>query len=300
MIEEKRAGFIAVIGSPNAGKSTLINHFIGQKVTIVTRKVQTTRSVIRGICIHKESQLVFSDTPGIFEPKRRLDRAMVEAAWGSSSDADIILFLYDAQKSGIDNETNKILDELGQSRKKKILVLNKVDLVDNKTLLPLIKNFEAICSFDATFIISALTGEGCKEVLSYLAKNLPKGPWLYPEDEITDLPARLLAAEITREQIFMRLHQELPYATTVETEEWTERDDGAIVINQIIYLKKAGHKKIVIGKNGSMIKMLGKAARIEIEQILGRPVHLFLFVKVREKWMDDPDRYKIWGLNPNA
>ena len=300
MIEEKRAGFIAVIGSPNAGKSTLINHFIGQKVTIVTRKVQTTRSVIRGICIHKESQLVFSDTPGIFEPKRRLDRAMVEAAWGSSSDADIILFLYDAQKSGIDNETNKILDELGQARKKKILVLNKVDLVDNKTLLPLIKNFEAICSFDATFIISALTGEGSKEVLSYLAKNLPKGPWLYPEDEITDLPARLLAAEITREQIFMRLHQELPYATTVETEEWTERDDGAIVINQIIYLKKAGHKKIVIGKNGSMIKMLGKAARIEIEQILERSVHLFLFVKVREKWMDDPDRYKIWGLNPNA
>ena len=300
MIEEKRAGFIAVIGSPNAGKSTLINHFIGQKVTIVTRKVQTTRSVIRGICIHKESQLVFSDTPGIFEPKRRLDRAMVEAAWGSSSDSDIILFLYDAQKSRIDNETNKILDELGQSRKKKILVLNKVDLVDNKTLLSLIKNFEAICSFDATFIISALTGEGSKEVLSYLAKNLPKGPWLYPEDEITDLPARLLAAEITREQIFIRLHQELPYATTVETEEWTERDDGAIVINQIIYLKKAGHKKIVIGKNGSMIKMLGKAARIEIEQILERSVHLFLFVKVREKWMDDPDRYKIWGLNPNA
>jgi len=300
MIEEKRAGFIAVIGSPNAGKSTLINHFIGQKVTIVTRKVQTTRSVIRGICIHKESQLVFSDTPGIFEPKRRLDRAMVEAAWGSSSDSDIILFLYDAQKSRIDDETNKILDELGQSRKKKILVLNKVDLVDNKTLLSLIKNFEAICSFDATFIISALTGEGSKEVLSYLAKNLPKGPWLYPEDEITDLPARLLAAEITREQIFMRLHQELPYATTVETEEWTERDDGAIVINQIIYLKKAGHKKIVIGKNGSMIKMLGKAARIEIEQILERSVHLFLFVKVREKWMDDPDRYKIWGLNPNA
>ena len=300
MIEEKRAGFIAVIGSPNAGKSTLINHFIGQKVTIVTRKVQTTRSVIRGICIHEDSQLVFSDTPGIFEPKRRLDRAMVEAAWGSSSDADIILFLYDAQKSGIDNETNKILDELGQSRKKKILVLNKVDLVDNKTLLPLIKNFESICSFDATFIVSALTGEGSKEVLSYLAKNLPKGPWLYPEDEITDLPARLLAAEITREQIFMRLHQELPYATTVETEEWTERDDGAIVINQIIYLKKAGHKKIVIGKNGSMIKMLGKAARLEIEQILERSVHLFLFVKVRENWMDDPDRYKIWGLNPNA
>ena len=300
MLEEKRSGFIAVIGSPNSGKSTLINHFIGQKVTIVTRKVQTTRSVIRGICIHEESQLVFSDTPGIFEPKRRLDRAMVEAAWGSSSDADIILFLYDAQKSRIDNETNKILNELAQSTKKKILVFNKVDRVDNKTLLPLIKKFEMLCSFDATFIISALTGEGSKEVLSYLAKNLPKGPWLYPEDDITDLPARLLAAEITREQIFMRLHQELPYATTVETEEWTERDDGAIVINQIIYLKKAGHKKIVIGKNGSMIKMLGKAARIEIEQILERSVHLFLFVKVRENWMDDPDRYKIWGLNPNA
>ena len=300
MLEEKRSGFIAVIGSPNSGKSTLINHFIGQKVTIVTRKVQTTRSVIRGICLYGESQLVFSDTPGIFEPKRRLDRAMVEAAWASSSDADIILFLYDAQQSRIDNETNKSLNELAQSAKKKILVLNKVDLVDNKTLLPLIKNFEGLCSFDATFIISALTGEGSKEVLSYLAKNLPKGPWLYPEDDITDLPARLLAAEITREQIFMRLHQELPYATTVETEEWTERDDGAIVINQIIYLKKAGHKKIVIGKNGSMIKMLGKAARIEIEQILERSVHLFLFVKVRENWMDDPDRYKIWGLNPNA
>ena len=300
MLEEKRSGFIAVIGSPNSGKSTLINHFIGQKVTIVTRKVQTTRSVIRGICLYGESQLVFSDTPGIFEPKRRLDRAMVEAAWASSSDADIILFLYDAQQSRIDNETNKSLNELAQSAKKKILVLNKVDLVDNKTLLPLIKNFEGLCSFDATFIISALTGEGSKEVLSYLAKNLPKGPWLYPEDDITDLPARLFAAEITREQIFMRLHQELPYATTVETEEWTEREDGAIVINQIIYLKKAGHKKIIIGKNGSMIKMLGKAARIEIEQILERSVHLFLFVKVRENWMDDPDRYKIWGLNPNA
>tara|TARA_Y100001978_G_scaffold201619_1_gene220426 strand:+ start:990 stop:1892 length:903 start_codon:yes stop_codon:yes gene_type:complete len=300
MLEEKRAGFIAVIGSPNSGKSTLINHFIGQKITIVTRKVQTTRSVIRGICIHKESQLVFSDTPGIFEPKRRLDRAMVEAAWSSSSDADIILFLYDAQKIKIDDETNKILDELRQSARKKILVFNKVDLVDNKTLLPLIKNFEAVCSFDATFIISALTGEGSKDVLDYLAKNLPKGPWLYPEDDISDLPERLLAAEITREQIFMRLHQELPYGTTVETEEWTERDDGAIVINQIIYLKKAGHKKIVIGKNGSMIKSLGKAARIEIEQILERSVHLFLFVKVRENWMDDPDRYKIWGLNPNA
>ena len=300
MLEEKRAGFIAVIGSPNSGKSTLINHFIGQKVTIVTRKVQTTRSIIRGICIHEGSQLVFSDTPGIFEPKRRLDRAMVEAAWSSSSDADFTLFLYDSQKSKVDDETNKILDELGQAAKKKILVLNKVDLVDNKTLLPLIKNFEAICSFDATFIISALNGEGSKEVLSYLAKNVPKGPWLYPEDDITDLPARLLAAEITREQIFMRLHQELPYGTTVETEDWTERDDGAIVINQIIYLKKAGHKKIVIGKNGSMIKMLGKAARIEIEQTLERSVHLFLFVKVRENWMDDPDRYKIWGLNPNA
>ncbi len=300
MLEEKRAGFIAVIGPPNSGKSTLINHFIGQKITIVTRKVQTTRSVIRGICIHKKAQLVFSDTPGIFEPKRRLDRAMVEAAWSSSSDADIILFLYDAQKIKINEETNKILDELGQSARKKILVFNKVDLVDNKALLPLIKNFEAICSFDATFMISALTGEGSKDVLDYLAKNLPMGPWLYPEDDITDLPERLLAAEITREQIFMRLHQELPYGTTVETEEWTERDDGAIVINQIIYLKKSGHKKIVIGKNGSMIKSLGKAARIEIEQILERSVHLFLFVKVREKWMDDPDRYKIWGLNPNA
>ena len=185
MLEEKRAGFVAVIGSPNSGKSTLINHFIGQKITIVTRKVQTTRSVIRGICIHEESQLVFSDTPGIFEPKRRLDRAMVEAAWGSSSDADIILFLYDAQKSRQDNETNKILNELAQSTKKKILVLNKVDLVENKTLLPLIKNFEGLCSFDATFIISALTGEGSKEVLSYLAKNLPKGPWLYPEDDLS-------------------------------------------------------------------------------------------------------------------
>jgi len=224
----------------------------------------------------------------------------VEAAWSSSSDADIILFLYDAQKIKIDDETNKILDELGQSARKKILVFNKVDLVDNKTLLPLINNFEEICSFDATFIISALTGEGSKDILDYLAKNLPIGPWLYPEDDITDLPERLLAAEITREQIFMRLHQELPYGTTVETEEWTERDDGAIVINQIIYLKKSGHKKIVIGKNGSMIKSLGKAARIEIEQILERSVHLFLFVKVREKWMDDPDRYKIWGLNPNA
>ena len=300
MLEETKAGFIAVIGSPNSGKSTLINHFIGQKVTIVTRKVQTTRSVIRGICIHEKSQLVFSDTPGIFKPKRKLDRAMVEAAWSSSSDSDITLFLYDAQKNIIDFDTQIILQELGRSTKKKILVFNKVDLVDSKTLLPLIKVFEEKCAFDATFIISALTGEGSIEVLNYLAKELPKGPWLYPEDDITDLPARLLAAEITREQVFMRLHQELPYGATVETEEWTDRDDGAIVINQIIYLRKAGHKKIVIGKNGSMIKILGTAARIEMEQILERPVHLFLFVKVRENWMDDPDRYKIWGLNPNA
>ena len=225
---------------------------------------------------------------------------MVEAAWSSSSDADITLFLYDAQKSTIDFDTQKILQELGRSAKKKILVFNKVDLVDSKTLLPLIKVFEEKCAFDATFIISALTGEGSIEVLNYLAKELPKGPWLYPEDDITDLPARLLAAEITREQVFMRLHQELPYGATVETEEWTDRDDGAIVITQIIYLRKAGHKKIVIGKHGSMIKILGTAARIEMEQILERPVHLFLFVKVRENWMDDPDRYKIWGLNPNA
>jgi GTP-binding protein Era len=295
-----RAGFVAVIGAPNAGKSTLVNHFVGVKVSIVTHKVQTTRTRIRGVCMTGETQIVFVDTPGIFEPRRRLDRAMVDAAWKGASDADIVVLLYDVGRAKIDSDTRRIIEGLKQSKQRAILALNKVDLVKPEALLPLTAAFEADGIFEEIFMISAEGGGGCDALLAHLAKQMPAGPWLYPEDEVSDLPARLLAAEITREQVLLRLHQELPYAATVETEQWTERDDGAVVINQILYVQRTGHKKIALGKGGAMIKAIGKASREELQRLLDRPVHLFLFVKVREKWMDDPDRYTVWGLDPNA
>ena len=298
--EATKAGFVAVIGAPNAGKSTLVNHLVGVKVSIVTHKVQTTRTRIRGVCMHGASQIIFVDTPGIFVPKRKLDRAMVDAAWLGADDADLIIFLYDVTRREVDSDTSRILSGLKENNKEAILVLNKIDLVKSELLLPITKRFQEENIFSDTFMVSAENGSGCKKLLEYLSVRIPDSPWLYPEDEVSDLPQRLLAAEITREQVLLKLHQELPYGATVETEEWTERDDGAIVINQIIYVKRPGHKKIALGRNGNMIKAIGKASRQELQVLLDRTVHLFLFVKVRENWMEDPDRYSIWGLDPNA
>ncbi len=298
--EATKAGFVAVIGAPNAGKSTLVNHLVGVKVSIVTHKVQTTRTRIRGVCMHGASQIIFVDTPGIFEPKRKLDRAMVDAAWLGANDADLIVFLYDVTRRELDSDTSRILSGLKNNNKEAILVLNKIDLVKSELLLPLTKRFQKENIFSDTFMISAENGSGCEKLLEYLSARMPDSPWLYPEDEVSDLPQRLLAAEITREQVLLKLHQELPYGATVETEEWTERDDSAIVINQIIYVQRPGHKKIALGRHGSMIKAIGKASRHELQVLLNRPVHLFLFVKVRENWMEDPDRYALWGLDPNA
>jgi GTP-binding protein Era len=298
--EVTKAGFVAVIGAPNAGKSTLVNHLVGFKVSIVTHKVQTTRTRIRGVCMHGASQIIFVDTPGIFEPKRKLDRAMVDAAWLGADDADLIVFLYDVTRREVDSDTSRILSGLKNNNKEAILVLNKIDLVKPELLLSITKRFQKENIFSDTFMISAENGSGCETLLRYLSVRMPDSPWLYPEDEVSDLPQRLLAAEITREQVLLKLHQELPYGATVETEEWTERDDGAIVINQIIYVQRPGHKKIALGRHGSMIKAIGKASRHELQVVLNRTVHLFLFVKVRENWMEDPDRYALWGLDPNA
>ena len=298
--EKTKAGFVAVIGAPNAGKSTLVNHLVGFKVSIVTHKVQTTRTRIRGVCMHGASQIIFVDTPGIFEPKRKLDRAMVDAAWLGADDADLIVFLYDVTRREVDSDTSRILSGLKNNNKEAILVLNKIDLVKPELLLSITKRFQKENIFSDTFMISAENGSGCETLLRYLSVRMPDSPWLYPEDEVSDLPQRLLAAEITREQVLLKLHQELPYGATVETEEWTERDDGAIVINQIIYVQRPGHKKIALGRHGSMIKAIGKASRHELQVLLNRTVHLFLFVKVRENWMEDPDRYALWGLDPNA
>lgn len=295
-----RAGFVALIGAPNAGKSTLLNRFVGFKISIVTHKVQTTRTRIRGVCITGAAQIIFVDTPGIFEPRRRLDRAMVDAAWQGAGDADLVVLIYDVGKRKIDPDTRRIIDGLRETGRRVVLALNKVDLIRPEELLPLAAAFGAEEIFEETFMISAETGAGCDDLLAYVAARMPEGPWLYPEDEVSDLPERLLAAEVTREQVLLRLHQELPYAATVETEQWTERDDGAVVINQVLYVTRPGHKKIALGKGGAMIKAIGSASRAELTKLLGRPVHLFLFVKVRENWMDDPDRYALWGLDPNA
>jgi GTP-binding protein Era len=294
------AGFVALIGAPNAGKSTLLNRLVGFKVSIVTHKVQTTRTRIRGVCITGQTQIVFVDTPGIFEPRRRLDRAMVSAAWQGAGDADVVVLLYDVGKRKIDTDTQRIIAGLKETGRRAVLVLNKVDLVHPEELLPLAAAFAAEEIFEETFMISAEKGAGCDGLLAYLAGQMQPGPWLYPEDEVSDLPERLLAAEVTREQVLLRLHQELPYAATVETEQWTEREDGEVVINQVLYVTRPGHKKIALGKGGAMIKAIGSASRVELSKLLDRKVHLFLFVKVRENWMDDPDRYALWGLDPNA
>jgi GTP-binding protein Era len=290
-----RCGFIALIGAPNAGKSTLVNALVGSKVAIVTPKVQTTRALIRGIAIEGEAQLVLIDTPGIFSPRRRLDRAMVTTAWGGAHDADIVTLLIDARK-GLDDEADAILAKLGEVAKPKVLILNKIDLVDKPALLALAQAANAHAKFEATFMLSALTGDGVADLRRWLAAHVPEGPWHYPADEVSDAPLRQLAAEITREKLYLNLHQELPYRSTVETEAWTERKDGSVRIEQTIYVERESQRKIVLGKGGRSIKAIGEAARRELAQILEKPVHLFLFVKVREGWGDDPERYRQMGL----
>jgi GTPase len=293
---ETSCGFAALIGAPNAGKSTLINQLVGTKVSIVSRKVQTTRGTVRGIALEGTAQIIYVDTPGIFAPKRRLDRAMVGAAWGSAADADAAALLVDAHK-GIDAEVDAILARLPRIGVKKILVLNKIDMVEPPKLLELAAKLNGALPFADTFMISALRGHGVAKLKQSLGALMPPGPWLYPEDQISDMPLRLLAAEITREKIFERLHDELPYASTVETELWKDMPDGSVRIEQTIYVMREGHKKIVIGEGGRTIKAIGTAARKEIIEAAGQKAHLFLFVKVRENWGDDPERYREMGLD---
>jgi GTP-binding protein Era len=293
--EDTRAGFVALIGAPNAGKSTLINRLVGTKVAIVSHKVQTTRSTIRGIAIALKTQIVFVDTPGIFKPKRRLDRAMVDTAWGGAKDADIVALLIDAA-AGLTDEARDTIAKLAEVPHPKVLVLNKIDAVKREALLGLAANANALLPFAETFMISALTGDGVGDFTAWLAEHLPAGPWLYPEDEISDVPLRQLAAEITREKLFERLHQELPYQATVETDEWTEQKDGSVRVQQTIFVARDSQKKIVIGAGGATIKQISMAARKEIAELAGTPIHLFLFVKVRENWADDPERYRAMGI----
>jgi GTP-binding protein Era len=291
----RRCGFIALIGAPNVGKSTLINAIVGAKVAIVSHKVQTTRTLLRGIATQGDAQLVFIDTPGIFQPRRRLDRAMVAGAWMGAGDADIVAAMIDA-KRGLDGETGALLERLAGLGRPKILIVNKIDLVEKPSLLTLVQNATERVPFAATFMVAALTGDGIADLRNWLAGQVPPGPWHYPEDQITDAPLRQLAAEITREKLYLRLHQELPYQSTVETNSWKELKDGSVRIEQTIFVERMSQRKIVLGKGGQTIKAIGAEARREIADIAEHPVHLFLFVKVREAWGDDPERYREIGL----
>jgi GTP-binding protein Era len=290
-----RCGFVALIGAPNVGKSTLVNALVGAKVTIVSRKVQTTRALIRGIVIENNAQIILVDTPGIFLPKRRLDRAMVSTAWSGAHDADLVCVLLDA-KSGIDEEAEAILTKVASVNHDKILVINKVDLVQREKLLALAQAANERMPFAKTFMVSAISGDGVDDIRSTLAEMVAPGPFLYPEDQMSDAPMRHLAAEITREKIYRKLHQELPYQSTVETDKWEERKDKSVRIEQTIFVERESQRKIVLGAGGATIKSIGADSRKEIGEILGVPVHLFLFVKVRENWGDDPDRYREMGL----
>jgi GTP-binding protein Era len=293
---DRRCGIVALVGAPNAGKSTLLNQLIGAKVSIVSPKVQTTRSRILGIAVDGNVQLIFTDTPGIFAPKRRLERAMVAAAWLGAQDADVVVVVVDAAR-GIDDDTRRIIDGLKRAGRRAVLALDKVDLVAPPTLLPLADRLRREGLFDAVFMISGLTGDGVDDLRRHLAGAVPPGPWLYPEDQLTDLPQRLIAAETTREQVFLQLHQELPYATMVETDSWEEREDGSVRIAQTIHVQRASQKAIVLGKGGHQIKEIGARARAELERSLGRRVHLFLFVRVTDDWTEDRERYKAMGLD---
>ncbi|HBM69292.1 MAG TPA: GTPase Era [Rhodobacteraceae bacterium] len=292
-----QAGFIALIGEPNAGKSTLLNRMVGAKVSIVTHKVQTTRARIRGICMEGAAQLVFVDTPGLFRPRRRLDRAMVAAAWGGAMDADIVVLLVEAHR-GISSGVQSILDQLKElGDRRVILAINKIDQVKSDALLALTQQLNAAFAFEKTFMISAERGHGVPDLRAWLGQELPEGPWLYPEDQIADLPLRMIAAEMTREKLTLRLHQELPYQLTVETESWEERPDGSARVDQVIYVVRDGHKGILLGNKGETIKAVSKAAREELEGFLERRVHLFCKVKVRQKWLEDAARYSEMGLD---
>ena len=291
-----RCGYVALLGAPNAGKSTLLNRLVGSKLAIVSPKVQTTRARLLGILARGESQLVLVDTPGIFAPKRRLERAMVNAAWEGAKEADIALVLVDAER-GIDADTRRILDGLKEAGKRAILALNQIDKVKREALLPMAGAISQEHDFARVFMISGLNGDGVEDLLDYLAASVPEGPWLFPADEMTDAPLRLLAAEITREQIFLQLHQELPYASTVETESWEEFADGSVKISQLIHVARDSQKPIMLGKGGSRIKSIGAASRAELEKLLGRRVHLFLQVKVTEDWTEDKERYEAMRLD---
>jgi GTPase len=293
---ETRCGFVALLGAPNAGKSTLMNTMVGAKVSIVTQKVQTTRTRILGVTALNRTQLVFVDTPGIFKPRRRLDRAMVAAAWSGAADADIVALLIDAGMR-IEGDTQRIIDGLKQNGGRAICVLNKIDTVPRENLLKLIDDLQAAEIFSDFFMVSALKGEGVEELKTALAERLPVGPWHFPEDQLSDMNDRLFAAEITREKLFLNLHQELPYALTVETETWEPFDNGAVKVEQVIYVERASQKGIVLGKGGERIKRVRTLAQEDLQELMGRDVHLFLFVKVRENWGDDPERYRDWGLD---
>jgi len=292
-----RCGFVAIIGAPNSVKSTLLNALAGYKLAIGSRKVQTTRSRVRAIIVEGSSQIIFVDTPGIFLPRRRLDEAMVNAAWEGATDADVVLLLVDA-RAGLTEDVNRIAEKLKQSPSRRVLALNKIDLVKRERLLVLASELNELCRFERSFMISASTDDGIQEMKRKLAEIMPPSPWLYPEDQLSDIPQRLIASEITREKIYERLHQELPYASTVETENWEERPDGSVRIEQVIFVERENQRKIVLGKGGQSIKEIGRLAREELSAMLERKVHLFLFVKVRENWATDPERLRAMGLEP--
>ena len=294
-----RCGFVSLIGAPNAGKSTITNNFVGSKVSIVSPKAQTTRTLVKGIGIYENTQIIFLDTPGIFKPKRRLDRSMVASAWNGAADGDILVLVVDA-KRGFDNETKAIINELNKQEKQAVLVLNKIDLIAKEKLLPLSAELNKCGNFKETFMISASTGQNIEDFYHYLAENLPQSPWYYPEEQMSDLPLKLLAAEVVREKLFMFLQEELPYSLTVEPELWERREDNSVRAEMTIYVEREGQKKIIIGRGGEMIKKIGQKARLELEEMLEDRIHLFLFVKVRENWSEDPARYQSWGLTFNV
>lgn len=293
---KSHCGFVALLGAPNAGKSTLLNSLVGSKISIVTHKVQTTRTRFVGIAIHQHSQMIFVDTPGIFQPKKRLERAMVSAAWAGASDADVIVLLVDAARR-IDDNSRRIIEGLKEAGRKAILAINKIDVIRRDSLLSLAQELNELGDFSDTLMISAQEGDGLADLKDAIVRHLPQGPWLYPQDQMTDITERMLAAEVTREKFFLRLHEELPYAATIETESWEEKKDGSVRIEQVIYVERDTQKAIVIGKGGRSLKEIGRMAREELEELLGRRVHLFIFVKVRKNWSDDKERYENMGLD---
>lgn len=294
-----KCGFVTLLGAPNAGKSTLVNRMVGAKVSIVSPKVQTTRSRVRGIMVKDGCEIVLVDTPGIFKPKRRLDRAMVAAAWNEAEYTDVRLLLVDARR-GLDDDTRSIVGMLERNRQKAVLVLNKIDLIRPEKLIALSAELNGLLPFDETFMVSAVTGAGLDDLEKYLISRMPEGPFMFPEDQVSDLPNRLLAAEITREKLYLNLREELPYVLTVETEMWKENPDGSVRLDQTIYVERENQRQIILGRKGAMIRKIGTESRLELEELLECRVHLFLFVKVREKWGDDPARYRDWGLDFNA